>query len=32
MRRRDHLCAEEVEQLDQVRLACPDLAQACDLA
>ncbi|MFE0460400.1 ISL3 family transposase [Kitasatospora sp. NPDC058965] len=32
MRDRDRLSADEVEQLDQVRLACPDLARACDLA
>ncbi|MFD3454788.1 hypothetical protein ACFWVC_21750 [Streptomyces sp. NPDC058691] len=23
---------EEIEKLDQVRLACPDIARACDLA
>lgn len=32
MRNRDRLSAEEIEQLDQVRLACPDIARTCDLA
>ena len=32
MRDRDRLTADEVEKLDQVRLACPDIARACDLA
>ncbi|MEU9015166.1 transposase [Streptomyces sp. NPDC048479] len=32
MRNRDRLSAEEIEQLDQVRLACPDIARVCDLA
>ncbi|MFF1839476.1 TIGR02391 family protein [Streptomyces sp. NPDC058231] len=32
MRNRDGLSTEEIEQLDQVRLACPDIARTCDLA
>ncbi|MGW1894925.1 transposase [Streptomyces sp. NPDC002004] len=32
MRSRDRLSVEEIEQLDQVRLACPDNARAHDLA
>ncbi|MER7205330.1 ISL3 family transposase [Streptomyces sp. NPDC000188] len=32
MRDRDRLTTSEVEQLEQVRLACPDIARACDLA
>jgi transposase len=32
MRNRNGLSAEEIEQLDQVRLACPDIARTCDLA
>ncbi|MFF8848083.1 ISL3 family transposase [Streptomyces sp. NPDC015127] len=32
MRPRDTLTASETEQLEQVRLACPDIARACDLA
>ncbi|MFE3688695.1 transposase [Streptomyces sp. NPDC059095] len=32
MRPREKLSESEVEQLDQVRLACPDIARACDLA
>ncbi|MEU6278265.1 transposase [Streptomyces populi] len=32
MRNRDRLSTLEVEHLDQVRLACPDIARACDLA
>ncbi|MFF3699038.1 transposase [Streptomyces sp. NPDC002221] len=32
MRPREGLSESEVEQLDQVRLACPDIARACDLA
>ncbi|MEE1798150.1 transposase [Streptomyces sp. JV176] len=29
---REKLSENETEQLDQVRLACPDIARACDLA
>jgi transposase len=32
MRNRDLLSSQEVERLDQTRLACPDIARACDLA
>ncbi|WP_405844585.1 ISL3 family transposase [Streptomyces sp. NBC_01518] len=32
MRPRDGLSREEQDQLDKVRLACPDIATACDLA
>jgi len=32
MRNRDRLSTKDLEQLDQVRLACPDIARACDLA
>jgi hypothetical protein len=32
MRDRDRFTTSEVEQLEQVRLACPDIARACDLA
>ncbi|WP_053666415.1 transposase [Streptomyces sp. MMG1121] len=32
MRTRDRLSTKEIEQLDQARLACPDIARACDLA
>ena len=32
MRPREKLSESEIEQLDQVRLACPDIARACDLA
>jgi transposase len=32
MRNRDLLSSQEIEHLDQARLACPDIAQACDLA
>jgi hypothetical protein len=28
----DRLSAGEIEQLDQARLACPDIARTCDLA
>ncbi len=32
MRNRERLSTQEIEQLDQARLACPDIARACDLA
>ncbi|MEV6113006.1 ISL3 family transposase [Streptomyces sp. NPDC052109] len=32
MRNRELLSTQEVEHLDQARLACPDIARACDLA
>ncbi|MFG3285255.1 ISL3 family transposase [Streptomyces sp. NPDC048111] len=32
MRNRDCLSTQEVEHLDQARLACPNIARACDLA
>ena len=32
MRPRDTLTTEEITQLDEVRIACPDIATACDLA
>ncbi|MGW0964066.1 ISL3 family transposase [Streptomyces gelaticus] len=32
MRPRECLSTQEVEHLDQARLACPDIARACDLA
>ncbi|MER6084224.1 hypothetical protein [Streptomyces sp. NPDC001833] len=32
MRNRDRTGIQEVEHLDQARLACPDIARACDLA
>ncbi|MFD7477809.1 hypothetical protein ACFV8Z_38310 [Streptomyces sp. NPDC059837] len=32
MRPRDGLSREEQDQLDEVRIACPDIATACDLA
>ncbi|MFD7183894.1 transposase [Streptomyces sp. NPDC059904] len=32
IRNRDRLSTEEIEHLDQARLACPDIARACDLA
>ncbi|MFJ3310413.1 ISL3 family transposase [Streptomyces sp. NPDC086549] len=31
MRNRERLSTQEVEHLDQARLACPDIARACDL-
>src|SRR5690242_16293967 len=32
MRPRENLSAKGTEQLDQVRLACPDITHACNLA
>lgn len=32
MRPRENLSAKDTEQLDQVRLACPDITHACNLA
>lgn len=32
MRPRDSLSAKDTEQLDHVRLACPDITHACNLA
>ena len=32
MRNRNRLSTQEIEHLDQARLACPDIVRACDLA